>query len=524
MIRSKSINFITINTLKMIKKSLKQLSCVLGLIIALSSAALLPGRTNKLYISNFENVLGTSMQIKIAANSGQNAAKAEDAALAAVDRLNKIFSGYDPSSEFSRWMKAGKKPIAVSSELYDVLSLFEQWRIISNGALDASAETISKVWRDAAKQNRLPSSAEIKNAVNEVRQQHYMLNGQNHTAQRLDDAPLILNSFTKSYIMNKAANAAMAKAGVTGLIVNIGGDILVRGKHIEQIQVSNPKADAENDPPVVQLQIGNKTIATSGNYRRGVYIEGKWYSHIVDPRTGLPARGVISATVIADKATDAGALATALNVLSLQEGKELVASIPGAQYMLITANGKQIESDGWKESELPETHSIVENVRLAATDKLWDPNYELVINLELATIPGIRMHRPFVAVWIVDADKKPLRQIALWYNKPKWLKEMRSWYAIYYDQFSDGSSNISSTTSATRSPGKYTLKWEGKDDKGNLVKQGAYTVYIEAAREHGTHQLMSQEITLKKPQHFDIPGNTEVASASLDYRKKTDGN
>lgn len=152
-----------------------------------------------------------------------------------------------------------------------------------------------------------------------------------------------------------------------------------------------------------------------------------------------------------------------------------------------------------------------------------DFNYELVINLELATIEGMRVHRPFVAVWIVNQDKKPLRQIALWYNKPRWLNEMGSWYAIYNDQFSGGSSNISSTTSATRSPGKYTLKWDGKDDKGNLVKQGTYTVYIEAAREHGTHQLMNQEINLKKPQHFDIPGNTEVSSASLDYRKKTDG-
>jgi len=66
------------------------------------------------------------------------------------------------------------------------------------------------------------------------------------------------------------------------------------------------------------------------------------------------------------------------------------------------------------------------------------------------------------------------------------------------------------------------LKWDGKDDKGNLVKQGTYTVYIEAAREHGTYQLMTQEITPKKPQHIDITGNAEVASASLDYRKKTE--
>ncbi|MGI8634628.1 MAG: DUF2271 domain-containing protein, partial [Segetibacter sp.] len=357
-----------------------------------------------------------------------------------------------------------------------------------------------------------------------VRQQHYILNEQNHTAQRLDDAPLILNSFTKSYIMNKAANAALATAGATGVVVNIGGDILIRGEHTEHIQVSNPKADAENDPPLARMQISSKTIATSGNYRRGEYIEGTWYSHIVDPRTGLPATGVISATVIADKATDAGALATALNVLSPEEGKELVASIPGAEYMLITSDGKRIESAGWKKTELEDTKPVVENVPLAVKDKVWDSNYELVINLELATIEGMRVHRPFVAVWIVDADKKPLRQIALWYNKAKYLNDMRSWYSIYYDQLSSGSSNISSTTSATRSPGKYTLKWDGKDDNGKLVNQGTYTVFIEAAREHGTHQLMSQEVTLKKPQHLDIPGNTEVASASLDYLKKNNGN
>ncbi len=229
---------------------------------------------------------------------------------------------------------------------------------------------------------------------------------------------------------------------------------------------------------------------------------------------------MISATVIADMATDAGALATALNVLSPGEGKQLVASIPGAEYMLITSDGKQIESDGWKTAELPKASFEGELIPLAAKDKLWDPNYELVINLELATIPEMRVHRPFVAVWIVDADKKPLRQIALWYNKPRWLNEMRSWYANYYDQFSNASSNTSSTTSATRSPGKYTLKWDGRDDKGNLVKQGPYTVYIEAAREHGTHQLMSQEINLKKPQHYEITDNIEVSSASLDYRKK----
>ena len=496
---------------------------VLSLLLLLCFVAIIPTKTNKLFISDYENVLGTSMEIKIAAHREQAANEAEDAALAEVDRLNKILSGYDPSSEFSRWLKAEKKSIAVSPELYEVLSLFEQWRVKSKGALDASAETVSQLWRRAAKQNQLPSTVEIENAVEAVHQQHYILNEENHTAQRTSDAPLILNSFAKTFIMNRAANAALSVKGVDGVVVNIGGDIVVRGEHMEQVLVSNPKADAENDPAIAKIAITNKTVATSGNYRRGETIGGKWYSHIVDPRSGLPASEVISATVIADNPTDAGALATALNVLSSDEGKALVASVPGAEYMTITSEGKQIKSNGWTSMNLPEPKVTDKVFFAAAKEKLWNPDYELAINLELATIEGMRVHRPFVAVWIVDDKKQPVRQIALWYNKPRWLNEMRSWYATYYDQFSAANSNISSTTSATRSPGKYTLKWDGKDDKGNYVKQGTYTVNLEVAREHGSHQLMSQDVNINKQQHYEIQGNMEVASASLDYRKKTDG-
>jgi thiamine biosynthesis lipoprotein len=505
-------------------KSIHPIFGALFLLILLSSASAPAIKKSNLYISDYENVLGTSLEIKIAANGKQNAAKAEEAALAEVDRLNKILSGYDASSEFSQWLKSGGKQVKVSAELYELLSLFEQWRIKSHGVLDASAETVGKVWKNAAKQNRLPSSAEIATAVNEVKQQHYVLNEANGTAAHIGNAPLMLNSFAKSYIMDKAANVAMATPGVNGLVINIGGDILVRGIHTEQVQVSNPKADAENDAPIAKVLVNNKTIATSGNYRRGEEINGKWYSHIVDPRTGQPANGIISATVIAANATDAGALATALNVLNPEEGKELVATIPGAEYMLITAEGKQFESKGWKKAELPESKAPVKPIAANAKDKLWDPNYELAINLELATIEGMRVHRPYVAVWAVDADKKPVRQIALWYNKSKYLDDMRSWYSTYYDIFSAGNSSIKSTTSATRSPGKYTLKWDGKDDKGALVKEGAYTIYIEAAREHGTYQLMKQAITVNKSQHIEIEGNTEVSAVSLDFRKKTDGN
>ncbi|MDB5010980.1 MAG: hypothetical protein JWQ06_1769, partial [Mucilaginibacter sp.] len=347
-------------------------------------------------------------------------------------------------------------------------------------------------------------------------------NKTDQTALHLDNAPLMLNSFVKSYIMNKACDAALALNGITAVVMNIGGDIVVRGSHAEQIQVSNPKADAENDAPVATLLINNKAVATSGNYRRGELVNGKWHSHIVDPRNGLPADQIISATVVSDNATDAGALATAFNILTPEESKTLAATVPHTEFMLITSDGKHVESNGWKKLEIPATNQIVFKTNNAfPPDKTWDPNYELLINLELSQIEGMRVHRPYIAVWVIDKDKKPVRNIALWYRKPKYLDEINSWYDTYYSKFETEDRNLISTTSATRPAGKYTLKWDGKNDKGELVKRGSYTIMIEAAREHGTHQLIKQEMDFTNtPKPITLPGNVEIASASLNYIKK----
>src|SRR5215831_15934864 len=84
-------------------------------------------KRSHLYISQYENVLGTSMEIKVSARSQQEASIAEATALAEISRLSKILSGYDPDSEFSRWLKTSGKAVPVSKELFEVLSLFDEW-------------------------------------------------------------------------------------------------------------------------------------------------------------------------------------------------------------------------------------------------------------------------------------------------------------------------------------------------------------------------------------------------------------
>lgn len=471
-------------------------------------------KTSRTFTAHYENVLGTSMELKISAQSEKQAAIAEKAALAEIERLSKILSGYDTNSEFSQWFNSINQPVHVSKDLFTVLSLFDQWHKQTNGALDASAELISKVWKQAAASRQLPSPQLLNNAVALVQQKHWALDEANQTATHLTTTPLKLNSFAKSYIIQSAVNAAKAAAKINGLILNIGGDMVIDGDINEKVWISDPKADAENDNPIDQLQISNKAVATSGNYRRGEMINGKWYSHIVDPRTGNPSDEIISATVIASSATDAGALATAFNVLTTSESIALASTIRNIEFLLITKNGERIESNGWKKLQ---SQSNVKS-EIIQDQKNW--KYELTMTLELAQQQGFAK-RPFVAVWIEDADGNTVRNIALWYNKPRWLRDLRAWYRKNGDSFANDLNVFYSVTGATRSPGKYTLKWDGKDDKGKVLKPGKYSIYFEASREHGGYDLVHQEINCNESaQQFSLKGNSEIESVSLDYKKK----
>ena len=489
-----------------------------------------PSKSNRLYVSNFENVLGTSLEIKILAPTQKDAGIAEAAALNEIDRLAKILSAYDPESEFSRWLKSAPHATQVSPELFEVLNLFDKWRLRTSGALDASAEVVSRVWKNAAAKQQIPSVEELHQAVATVKQTHWTLDAGNRTATHLDNAPLILNSFAKSYIINRAAQAASDVANISAIVVNIGGDLVVWGTLTEPVQISDPQADAENDAPLTRLLIHNKAVATSGNYRRGVQIGDHWYSHIVDPRTGQPADHIISATVVAPNASDAGALATAFNVLSTDESLKLASSLPGVEVLLVTKDGQLIKSKGWSALEEPPLKPVNNTATATSAtpkagkyaDPTWDTDYELVINLEIRQFARFRVNRPYVAVWVDDENKRAVRDLAIWYGKPRYLSDLRAWRRSNGNRFAYQNSNISSISSSTRPPGKYTLKWDGKDDNGALVKPGKYIINIEAAREHGTHQLMSQEMTFTgSTNQINLNGNVEIASASLDYRKKS---
>ncbi len=503
----------------------------IGLAFALATAGSSSiGNSDRIFNFAWDNVLGTSLDLKVAASSNSQAQKAETAVLNEITRESKILSSWDQNSEFSRWTRTHGVAVPISDDLFRVLAMYDQWRVRTNGALDASAESVILAWKAAAKANRLPTRDELASAVAQTHGKQWTLDASSHTATHTGDAALVLASFTKSYIIDHAASAAM-RTGVHAVVVNIGGDLAVRGSLAEPVDVADPRAPEENADAISRIMVHDLAVATSGDYRRGVDIGGQHYSHIVDPRTGMPAENIISSTVVAPNPADAGALATAFSILTPEESSKLAASIPGVAYLLVKKNGQQIRSDNWGALEAPVAQIEMAAVirppagRLgiagaAPSGPAWDPSMELTIDFEIAQPRGMAK-RPFVAAWVEDADRFQVKTIALWYHEDRYLTEMKAWYrSDRVRAMAEGREIVRSISGATRGPGKYSLKWDGKDNDGKPVKAGKYTVYLEVAREHGTYQLMKQEMDFSgAPKQVQFPANPEVAASSFDYHK-----
>ncbi len=471
-----------------------------------------------------ENVLGTSLDAVVSAPSRAVAGRAEAAALAEFARQSRLLSAWDASSEFSRWQRTRGTAVKVSPELMAVLQQFDRWQGETGGVLNASSETAAALWRRGTE----PSTAELHAAVAAMRQPHWKLDPAAGTATRLGAAPLVLASFVKSLVTGAAADAAL-HAGATGVMLNVGGDIVTRGMLQQTVDIADPKADAENDPAIDTVQLQDRAIATSGGYRRGFAVAGEHRSHLIDPRTALPASGVLSSSVIAADPAMAGALATALSILSPRESEALMERHPGAEYLLMTADGERIVSKGWAQYQqarvTPAGYRVPAAGAAAAvpTGGNWVQGTELVVKVEVPRMDNPRYRRPYVAVWVEDKDKYPVRTVALWFQKPRWLNELKSWYRDDQIRNLSEGTDISANpqvSSATRAPGTYTLRWDGKDNEGKLVKAGKYTVVVEAAREHGGHSLVRQEIDFNgTPAQFSLPANQELGMVQLDYRK-----
>ncbi len=520
---------------------------VLFLCALCASARPSPAAGAEQFVFYHENVLGTSLELAVAADNREAARWAETRALAEIDRLSSIYSSYDTQSEFSRWQQAtAGTPIRVSRELFDVLSACDRWGEWSGRAFDPRVESLTRLWTHCAEIGRTPTGSELAAATSLMNGPAWKLDPAARTAERTSDCPLSLNGIAKGHIVETACEAALDQSrGVRGVMLNVGGDLCARGKISATIGIAAPWADSESSEPLAYLAIADRSVATSGSSQRGFRIQRRWYSHIFDPRTARPVEHVTSATVVAARGIDADVLAKVFNVLPPGDSIRLANSLAGVACLIVTRAGDVVKSDGWHRYErsrpsgaspaavrfqAPEADEKKEKAkRTEGSARDWAPNFELVVNYEINRPPGAsgRYRRPYLAVWIEDQEGFPVRTLALWVSFGgagpfQWLPDLKRWYKGDRDRKLVEKKEILFTVSRpTRQPGKYKVIWDGKDNNGKQLGGGEYTVCIEAAREHGTYQSIRKQVTLAdKPFTEEHQRNVEIKSATVEYRRK----
>ncbi|MGY2894171.1 FAD:protein FMN transferase [Deinococcus sp. UYEF24] len=298
----------------------------------------------------FERVLGTTLDLQIVAATQAGAVQAQKALLDEIDRLEEVFSRYLPGSELNRWLKSSG-PVPVSPELGRVLQQALAWKAFSGGAFHPATEALSPLWKEAEASGVTP---DVRAVLGEMAAPLYTVQERagHWTAERLTRLPLGFNSFAKGFIADRACDAAYAVPGVQQVLVNIGGDLRTLGPQGVQVDIADPFTLADNAAPVCSVRVQGQGAATSGRSRRGFQVDGRWYSHLLDPRSGQPAEQVISASVIAPDSATADVLATIFSVLSPHDSLQLSVNRPGIACLLVTADGQIHTSPLWEEYQI----------------------------------------------------------------------------------------------------------------------------------------------------------------------------
>jgi thiamine biosynthesis lipoprotein ApbE len=466
-----------------------------------------------------DHVIGTSLDLCVAAPDDADAILAESAVLHEIERLRKVLSKYDPTSELSR-ANGTRKPIAASPDLAAVLRSYEHWQTVTAGAISGQVGQLNQLWDRAAANNQFPSRDELNQAIHDPLQIGWRLTADD-VLIRLSDRPLDLNALGKAYIVDRAiASARKAAPNASGFLLNLGGDVAGWGSPPGggewPVGIQSPLCHYDNAKPLAGLRLSNQAVASSGGYQRYYTIQGRRCSHILDPRTGRPFEGVAGATVVAADAVTANALATCLCLLPPEEGLRLIAGIANAECLVVASDGSAFRSRGLELLEVfPAKTGTLETV----TDKLaepWPDGYQVTVSVELPKVDAKRYRKPYVAVWVENDKGKAIRTLSVWGNAPKYLKDLNDWWKIGKND----SDLVKAVTRATRGPGKYELAWDGKDDKGVALPQGTYTVRVEVHREFGAHLRQSGAIEcLDQPATVKLDKNDETGETVVAFKK-----
>ena len=287
--------------------------------------------------------MGNNFTITVVAGNEKIGNENINLAIEEIRRIEKLLTTYKEDSQTNLINEnAGIKPVKVDLEVFNLIERSMGISKITQGAFDISYGSIDKsLWNFDKAMTKLPDAETAKKMVHLIDYKNIILDKENSTVFLKEKGMRIgFGGIGKGYAA-EMAKQLLLKNNVQSGIINASGDLSAWGLQPNgskwTIGVADP--DAPN-AAFSYMEISNKAVATSGNYEKFVTINGKKYSHTIDPKTGLPITGIKSVTIIASNAEFADAMATPIAVMGIKAGLFLIDQIPDLYCIIIDDNNK----------------------------------------------------------------------------------------------------------------------------------------------------------------------------------------
>lgn len=293
-------------------------------------------------------LLGSPFEITVVANDSIEGNQYADMAVAEVKRIENLISDWIPTTPISEINKnAGIQPIKVNDEVFELVQRATKVSKLTNGAFDISYASMDKIWKFDGSMTEMPTPEAIKKSVEKIGYENIILDEKEKTIfLKVKGMKLGLGGIGQGYIADKVKALLQSKGCVSG-IVNVSGDINTWGKQPNgkpwTVAIVNPM---NKNKVFATFPLDDSAVETSGSYEKYVVFNGIRYSHIIDPRTGYPAQGIVSVSVFAKQTEIADALATGVFVLGVEVGLDLINQLKGIECIIVNDKGKVFTSKG----------------------------------------------------------------------------------------------------------------------------------------------------------------------------------
>lgn len=320
---------------------MKNLLITASLLLSLSAVSQIAHK-RKLYM------LGSPFEVTAVAKDTVKANEYIDLALAETKRIENLISDWIPTTQISQVnSNAGIKSVKVDVEVFELVERAIKISQITAGAFDISYASMDKIWKFDGSMKTMPTAEAIKKSVEKIGYKNIILNKIEHTIfLKLAGMKLGLGGIGQGYIADKVKDLLFSKGCLSG-IINVSGDINAWGKQPDgklwSIGIVNP---LNKNKVFATFPLEDSAVETSGSYEKYVVFNGIRYSHIIDPRTGYPAKGIVSVSVFAKQTEIADAMATGIFVMGVEVGLDLVNQIKGLECIIVDDQGKIHSSKG----------------------------------------------------------------------------------------------------------------------------------------------------------------------------------